>query len=439
MKLVGPRCCAASDDQQVVSTTKSKFMSESKSAPSSPPPPPPQLNGRQLAKINSPLFIWPAAVVLAVILFFALGSLLTFLTHESTDDAFIAAHVVSVAPRISGQVASVRVLDNQMVRSNDLLVEIDPANYAITVAQKLAAVASQDANVKTVLAVNTLMHQKVATAEADARKAQADADADAATAKRATADFERMKALRQQNTISQQEFDAAQAAATKADADLKAAQANAASQNSKVDEARTQLTVAEADVGLATAQWQEAQTNVASAQLDLSYAKIFAPRDGRVTRKQVEIGNYVQIGEQLMSIVPPEIWVVANFKESQLRKMKPGQPVTVKIDALGGRKFAAKVDSIQAGSGAAFSLLPPENATGNFVKVVQRVPVKILFTEPLPADHTIGPGLSVAPSVRVSAFAVPDWAVGLAALVIALIAISIFWIFLNRKTNGSGG
>ena len=128
------------------------------------------------------------------------------------------------------------------------------------------------------------------------------------------------------------------------------------------------------------------------------------PGDGRVTRKQVEAGDYLQTGQQIMSIVPVEVWVVANFKESQLKKMMPGQPATVEIDALGGRKFRAHVDSVQAGSGAAFSLLPPENATGNFVKVVQRVPVKILFDEPLPADHTIGPGLSVTPSVQTSSF-----------------------------------
>ena len=160
---------------------------------------------------------------------------------------------------------------------------------------------------------------------------------------------------------------------------------------------------------------RQAQTDVHSAQLDLSYTKIFAPCDGRVTRKAVETGNYVQVGQQLMSIVPPEIWVVANFKESQLKNMRTNQPVLVEIDALGGKKFRAHVDSVQAGSGAAFSLLPPENATGNYVKVVQRVPVKILFDEPLPADHTIGPGLSVTPDVRVSDFEIPDWVVGLAA------------------------
>jgi membrane fusion protein (multidrug efflux system) len=408
---------------------------ESNSEPASPPSPP-QLNGKQLAKINSPLFLWPATVVLAALLFFGLDYFVTFLTHESTDDAFIAAHVVSVAPRISGQVAAVHALDNQMVRSNDLLLEIDSATYALTVAQKQAAAMSQDANVKTVLAVDELMHKKVATAEADARKAQADADANAATAKRAAADFVRMKALRQENTISQQEFDAAQAAATQAEANLKSAQEKAMSETSKVDEVRTQLSAAEAEIDLARAQWQEAQTNVASAQLDLSYTKIVAPCDGRITRKMVEAGDYVQTGQQLLSIVPTEIWVVANFKESQLKDMRTNQPVLVEIDALGGRKFRAHVDSVQAGSGAAFSLLPPENATGNFVKVVQRVPVKILFDEPMPADHTLGPGLSVTPSVRVSNFEIPDWAICIAAGFLALIFAFMFRAVLNRKTNG---
>ena len=167
--------------------------------------------------------------------------------------------------------------------------------------------------------------------------------------------------------------------------------------------------------------------------MDLSYTKIFAPCDGRVTRKAVEAGNYVQVGQQLMSIVPPEIWVIANFKESQLKKMKPGQPVLVEIDALGGKKFTAIVDSIQSGSGAAFSLLPPENATGNYVKVVQRVPVKILFDEALPADHTIGPGLSVTPDVRVASFSLPGWAVGLLALVLTGVVVTVFRFVLNRK------
>lgn len=407
-------------------------MSETKSAPAGSPPP---LNGGQLAKLNTPWFLWPATAALAVVLFFGLDYFLDFLTHESTDDAFIAAHVVSVAPRVAGQVSAVHVLDNQLVSSNALLVEIDPAPYAIAVAQKQAAAASQDANLKSVLAVDRLMRQKVATAQADARKAQADVAAAAATARRAAANFRRMEELQKQNTVSQQEFDDAQAAATQAEADWKAARENAAAKSSLVDEAKTQLAATEAEIGLATSQWQESQTNVASAQLDLSYTKIFAPCAGRVTRKQVEPGDYVQVGQQLLSLVPTDVWVVANFKESQLRHMRPGQAATVEIDALGGKKFRAHVDSIQAGSGAAFSLLPPENATGNFVKVVQRVPVKILFDEALPAGHTLGPGLSVEPSVRVSRFEIPGWAIGLLAAALAVAAKFIFQFIARPKAN----
>jgi membrane fusion protein (multidrug efflux system) len=395
----------------------------------------PVVNGAKLAKLNSPWFIVPAAVALAVLLFFGLGYFFDVLTHESTDDAFIAAHVVSIAPRISGQVAAVHVLDNEMVRSNELLVEIDPSSYSITVAQKEASAGAQSANYKAYLAGYELMRIKVTTAEATARQTKADADAAGATASRAQADFQRMEELRKQNTISQQEFDAAQAANQSAQADLNAARQKVAADVSKVDEAKATLAATEAAITMALAQWQEAQTNIASAQLDLSYTKIFAPCDGRVTRKAVEPGNYVQVGQQLMSIVPADIWVVANFKESQLKKMKPGQPALVKIDAL-GKSLRAHVDSIQAGSGAAFSLLPPENATGNYVKVVQRVPVKILFDEPLPADHVIGPGLSVTPDVRVSSFSLPEWAIGLLALILTGAVVAVFRFVLNRKLNG---
>jgi membrane fusion protein (multidrug efflux system) len=403
--------------------------------PSPNPPSPPKGNTALLAKLNSPLFIWPATIALAVLLFFGLGYFFDVLTHESTDDAFIAAHVVSIAPRISGQVAAVHVLDNEMVRSNELLVEIDPSSYSITVAQKEASAGAQSANYKAFLAGYELMRTKVTTAEATVRQSQADADAAEATAKWAQMDFDRAQDLQKQNTVSQRELDAAQTANLKAQADLNSARQKVAVDDSKVDEAKATLAATEAAITMALAQWQVAQTNIASAQLDLSYTKIFAPCDGRVTRKAVEPGNYVQVGLQLMSIVPAAIWVVANFKESQLKKMKPGQPALVEIDAL-GKSLRAHVDSIQAGSGAAFSLLPPENATGNYVKVVQRVPVKIIFDEPLPADHVIGPGLSVTPDVRVSSFSLPEWAIGLLALILTGAAVAVFRFVLNRKLNG---
>jgi len=393
----------------------------------------PVTHSARLAKLSSPWFIWPATAALAVLLFFGLGYFFDVLTHESTDDAFIAAHVVSVAPRIAGQVAAVHVLDNEMVRSNELLVEIDPADYSTTAAQKQSAADAQAANYKTVLAALDLMAVKVDTAQAIADQSKADAEAAAATDERAQADFQRNQELRTQNTISAQEFDAAQAAVREADANLAAAKQKAVADASKINEARATQTATAASVAMALAMFQQAQTTVQSAKLDLSYTRIFAPCDGRVTRKAVEAGNYVQVGQQLMSVVPADIWVVANFKESQLKKMKPGQRVLVAIDALGGKLFRAHVDSVQAGSGAAFSLLPPENATGNYVKVVQRVPVKILFDEPLPADHTIGPGLSVTPDVRVASFALPEWAIALLALILTGAAQFIFRSVLNRK------
>ena len=378
--------------------------------------------------------LWPAAGVLAVLVYFGIAYLVEVFTHESTDDAFIAGHIITVSPRIAGQVAAVRVRDNQLVRANDVLVEIDPADFALTVAQKTTAAESQNANYKTIVAAYELMEVRVATAEAAARKACDDADAAAAIARKAAADFARAQDLQRQNTLSKQEFDTAQTAFTKAQADGKSAEENAAEENSKVEEARKQLAAAREEAGMALAQWREAQTNVAVAQLNLSYTKILAPADGRVTRKSIETGDYVQAGQQLLSLVPAEVWVVANFKESQLASMTIGQPVAVTIDALGGKTFAAHVDSIQAGSGAQFSLLPPENATGNFVKVVQRVPVKIVFDDPLPADKVIGPGLSVTPSVQVSKFVFSAWGIAFIALVVAGKAALIF-IFVTRRKS----
>jgi membrane fusion protein (multidrug efflux system) len=408
-------------------------MNESKSAPANPPPP---VNGKQLVKLNTPLFIWPATMVLAVLLFLGLDYLVGAFTHESTDDAFIEAHITAVAPRVAGQVLAVHVDDNEMVRSNDVLVELDPSTYAITAAQKHASAEAQMANYRAFVATYELMRTKVATAQATAKQSAADTEAAAATAKRTADDFVRMESLRKQNTISQQEFDAAQAVNQSAQANLDAARQKAAADDSKITEAQATVTATEATVGTALAQWQESQTNIEAAKLDLSYTTIVAPCDGRVTRKSVEPGDYVQVGQQLMSIVPTNVWVVANFKETQLKHMQTNQPVRVEIDAL-GRSFRAHVDSVQAGSGAQFSLLPPENATGNYVKVVQRVPVKIIFDEPLPTSHTLGPGMSVMPEVRISPFEIPDWAIALVAVVLAVIAGSLFRLVLNRKTGSS--
>jgi membrane fusion protein (multidrug efflux system) len=176
--------------------------------------------------------------------------------------------------------------------------------------------------------------------------------------------------------------------------EAKARLASARAAPSQVAFSRSQVETSAAEVG-------QAQAAVRQAELNLSYTKIFAPQAGRITRKSVEPGNYVQVGQTLFSIVPDQLWVVANFKETQLRYMRPGQPATIKVDAYPDQVFKGHVDSVQAGSGAAFSLLPPENATGNYVKIVQRVPVKIVFDHPPDPTHPLGPGMSVEPEVKV--------------------------------------
>ncbi|HEX3627705.1 MAG TPA: HlyD family secretion protein [Verrucomicrobiae bacterium] len=396
-------------------------------APQSQPQPQPQQAAPPAQKPNggngpSPLVIGVGAVVLAALLFYGLNYFATTLTSESTDDAFIAGHIVSIAPRISGQVAAVHVLDNEFVRSNQLLVELDPSDYNSALGQKQAAQDSAQSNLKAAIAGYNLMKVKVKTAEADARETKADAAASAATAARAQADFERAKQLQKENTISPQEYDQARASADEAQANLNSANAKAASDESKVDEAQAQLAAAKAEADAVLSQLDESKTEVDSAQLNVSYTKIYAPCDGLVTRKQVEAGDYLQAGQTIFSIVPRDVWVTANFKESQLADMQTNQTALVTIDALGGKTFRAHVNSVQAGSGAVFSLLPPENAVGNYVKVVQRVPVKIVFDEALPAGKTIGPGLSVVPTVLTSTVKVPKFLMAIVAIILAVAA-----------------
>jgi len=408
-------------------------MNENKPAPAPAGKP----NGARLQKFSSSFFIWPAALVLAVLLFWGLSYLVDAFTTESTDDAFIAGHVVSVAPRVSGQIAAVYVLDNQFVRSNQLLVEIDPTDYETALAQKQAAHNSSEASFKAATAGYHMVQVNVTAAEATARESQADAEAAAATVQRAKADFVRAQSLRTNGTISASEYDQFKAAADKAEADYNSAKQKTAADEAKVDSTKAELQAARAEADVVFSQVKEAKTAESQAELDLSYTKILAPCDGLVTRKQVEVGDYLQVGQTIMSLVPTNVYVVANFKETQLKDMQPGQQVTVTIDALGGKTFSAHVDSIQAGSGAAFSLLPPENATGNFVKVVQRVPVKIVFDEPLPADHPIGPGLSVEPSVQISAFRVPDFMTAIVAILLAVTAAFVFQLIVKRNLAGA--
>ncbi len=382
-----------------------------------------------------PVFFVVGVIVLAAVGYTVLQIAVNAAAHESTDDAFIEAHIVSIAPKVSGQIAAVHVVDNQEIKQGDLLVEIDPRDYQMKVEQKRASMATANANINTVKAGLDLVQTRVATAEASAKQVQAEAEASEANAQRAAADLLRYEQLSKQAVVSPQEYDHAKETAAAAEANLRAAREKAASEASKVAEARAQLEAARTLVNMAEAQIHQSQVDVQSAELDLSYAKIVAPASGRIARKLAEPGAYVQVGQNLLAIVPTNVWTVANFKETQLIHMRIGQPVDIEISAVGDQHLRGHVESIQAGSGARFSLLPPENAVGNFVKVVQRVPVKIVFDEPLDPSRGIGPGMSVFPTVKVQEVSVTAKTLAIAAIGFALVVVSLVQFLIIRKNR----
>jgi membrane fusion protein (multidrug efflux system) len=306
---------------------------------------------------------------------------------ESTDDAFIDVHMVQVAPQVAGRIARVLVDDNQLVKPGDVLVEIDPANFQASLDQTLASQANAAATLAQAQA-----QQEVDRANAEQSLAQIGVAQ--ANAQVAEIQLKRDRAQAAAKAISSQQLDNSIANAQSSAASLAAAKKKHAS-----DEAL--LAVAASQIAAAKAGLEGAKAQVAQARLDLSYTRIVATESGRIAHKNVSPGSYVQVGQNLMALVPLKVWVTANFKETQLDLMRVGQPVEIRVDAYPDRVFKGHVDSFQPGSGAAFSLLPPENATGNYVKVVQRVPVKIVFDDPPDLQRPLGPGMSVVPSVKV--------------------------------------
>jgi membrane fusion protein (multidrug efflux system) len=325
-------------------------------------------------------------------------------SYQSTDDAFVDAHIINVAPKIAGRVEQVFVNDNQEVRKGDHLIEIDSRDFNAAFRQKQAALQSSSAQAAAVEATVQQAQAHVKTLQATVDSDQATSEADRAQNDKAQSDARRYEDLFRNKVVSPADVDQYRAAAKAAQATLEAALKKVASDQAQVAEAFAQVNTYLALYQSVQAQIGEADANVQSAQLNQSYTEIQAPEDGRVTRKAVEPGDYVQTGQTILALVPKNVWVTANFKENQIGKMRPGQPVEIEVDALHGLKFRGHIDSIQSGSGARFSLLPPENATGNYVKVVQRVPVKILFDTTPNVGVPLGPGESVLPTVEVEDF-----------------------------------
>ena len=354
---------------------------------------------------------------------------------ESTDDAFIDGDIVQISPKVSGIIASVYVEDNQDVAAGTVLLQIDPKDFEARLNEARASLMAAEAKLGAAKAqvdvvkasTEAVLEQAKAGVEqakaaiesslSQLASAQADVAAAEAEAIKRQADLKRFKSL-DSRVVSQQQLDNAQAASDTAEAYLismrkrvlaaeaavKEAQAKYAQSLAVLAAAETgpqQVAAAIAQMNNAQSVVDEAKAKVEAAELNLSYTTIRAPVSGRVTKRTARPGQYLQVGQNVLALVQPDVWVTANFKETQLTFMRQGQNVEIKVDAYPMHVFHGYVDSIQAGTGSRFSMLPPENATGNYVKVVQRVPVKIRFDQKKPHEWLLAPGMSVIPTVHI--------------------------------------
>jgi membrane fusion protein (multidrug efflux system) len=354
-------------------------------------------------------------------------------SSQSTDDAFIDGHIINVAPQVAGRVDRVLVNDNQPVEKGDLVVVLDNRNFVATSDQKAAALDNMRAQEGAVKASIDQALAHVNSQQATVESDQAAADASRAQAEKAAKDFQRNTELFRNRVVSAQDQDAARATSDSDQAQLQANLKKVASDLAQVAEARSAVNTFLALQKSAQAQIEEAAANLEAAKLNESYTEIRAPEDGRVTQKAVEPGNYVQTGQTLFALVPDNVWVTANYKEDQIDLMRPDQPVQIKIDAVHGQTLPGHVDSIQSGTGARFSLLPPENATGNYVKVVQRVPVKIVFDHLPQVGLPLGPGESVVPAVNVQVFHYSPFVLLAMAGTTAALMLAMLWFRSRPK------
>jgi membrane fusion protein (multidrug efflux system) len=393
-------------------------------------------------------FVILALIVVAIII--AIPIYAYYSVRESTDDAQVDGHVVPVSPRISGTVMAILVNDNQQVKAGQELVRLDPADYQVALEQAQAQLATAQANttessvnipltsINTRTQVSTsasqleesqaavaAAQQAINTARARLNSANAALAEKQATLVKAEKDLVRFQDLVSKDEISRQDYDAAVAASQSSAAQVDSAKADIVAAQHTLDQAVAEMNQAKARVATAQiqrrqsqevrpkqeaasqarykqaqAQVRQRQADLNQAQLNLGYTVIRASVDGIVSKKNAEPGMQVSPGQQIMALVPlDDVWVTANFKETQLKSMRVGQRVEISVDTYGSRKYRGHVDSIAAASGAKFSLLPPENATGNYVKVVQRIPVKIVLEPGENRDHSLLPGMSVEPTV----------------------------------------
>lgn len=329
--------------------------------------------------------IVPTVTAIALVLL-GIGAAIHSTYFQSTDDAFVEGRLITVAPRVSGPVVNLLVDDNDNVEAGQLLVEIDPTDYEVKLHETEAKLAQAKAELN-------VTEKEVERGEANVNQTFEDISSTQSKLNFAQKDHKRYTAMYKSGIVSKQDYEN-----SKTKLEVSEAENKAAAERSEA--AKHALASNQAKTESMEANIKRLEAEVEQAKLNLKYTKIYAPQSGKVSARSVEKGNYLQVGQPLMQIVPEEVWVVANFKEIQLTHMKEHQPVSIKIDTYPGKRFKGEVQSIQRATGAKSSLFPPENAVGSYVKIVQRVPVKIIFKEDI-SDYNIVPGMSVVPKVKV--------------------------------------
>ncbi|MCU7552801.1 HlyD family secretion protein [Chitinophagaceae bacterium LB-8] len=332
-------------------------------------------------KKRSKVFLIVLILLLIVGGWFGISKYIHALHHEETDDAQVAANINPVIPKIPGYVTEVRVKDNQKVKKGDTLLLLDDRDLRIKLKQAEAALATAESNLSTAKATTNAAEANVATSEASVRAINAQIETAKVNLWRATQDFNRYANLIKDHSITQQQYEQALAAKETAEKQLQVLQEQKMQASRQTNAVSSQSSATSTQIGVVNATIKQRQVDVEDAKLNLSYTVVTAPADGVTSKVNVQAGQFLQAGQATFSIVQDnDIWVVANFKETQFDDLKPGQKVTISIDAFPGHDFDARVASFSPATGSSFALLPPDNASGNFVKVVQRLPVRIEFT-----------------------------------------------------------
>jgi membrane fusion protein, multidrug efflux system len=351
-------------------------------------------------------------VILLIILFFGYRYWQHASTHEDTDDAYTTGNTHQISPRVTGTVEEVLVDDNWHVHAGQLLVKLDPRDYEVALNRNRAQLKQANAQVSQAKAGVEQASAELQQRQAQVMQAAAQVLQSQAAFDIAKINYDRDHSLFQKDlkAIAKQDVDTTKANLDSAQGALNAAKATQVASQAQVEAAEAAVDSAKAQLENANANVAASEAAVRDSELQLSYCQVIAPVSGRIAQKTVQTGNRLTVGQALMAVVEDDVWILANLKETQLERVQVGQPVEIKIDALPHHQFAGRVDSLQAGTGSNFALLPPDNATGNFIKIVQRVPVKILFDPESIKDvrDKIVPGLSTEPSIAITGKSIPQ-------------------------------